>query len=204
MIFTANDYQTLRSLTFRADYPGNATARGVVEVPHGDGNVDAQKKYAHVALKYILQPDAEGRPDMAEGEYTLYKYLARAHDEARHIAAGQNVPYEFWPMFHAGALRVLYYPAGVGGHLHTDFDLFAVNLWRSHPNPGLGGGRYHIGEIGELVGLGPAEPHYVAPLPEPQLALVYFAIPDHAAVLPSGQTVGAWLDERIKRSRYSV
>jgi hypothetical protein len=120
-----------------------------------------------------------------------------------------GVPPEFRPDFSAGALRVLEYPAGEGGHLHTDFDLFAVNLFRNVPNPGLGGTPYHMGEISELIGLGPAEPHYVAPLPVPQMALVYFAIPNHAAVLPDPfegkpDTVGAWLGRRIARSRYTV
>lgn len=36
-------------------------------------------------------------------------------------------------------------------------------------------------------------------LPE---SIVFFAIPDHAAVLPSGETVGEWLEERLARSRY--
>lgn len=35
-----------------------------------------------------------------------------------------------------------------------------------------------------------------------QYSVVYFAIPDHEAVLPSGVTVGKWLEERISRSRY--
>jgi hypothetical protein len=32
---------------------------------------------------------------------------------------------------------------------------------------------------------------------------VYFAIPSHDAVLPSGETVGVWLDEQMKDMRYT-
>ncbi len=78
-------------------------------------------------------------------------------------------------------------------------------------SPGL-----HIGELGELVGLGPATPHRVPARPYVQKSLIYFAIPDHAARLPgdvqraaghvdgrhaAGPTVGAWLAERMARSR---
>ena len=54
--------------------------------------------------------------------------------------------------------------------------------------------------------------------PYAQKSLIYFAIPDHAAALPAPytfpamvvgsrpavtvHTVGAWLDDRMKRSRY--
>jgi hypothetical protein len=77
-------------------------------------------------------------------------------------------------------------------------------------SPGL-----HIGEIGELVGLGPATPHRVPARPYTQQSIVYFAMPSHAARLPmtsarGGQTVentwrpatvGEWLKERLARSR---
>ncbi len=127
---------------------------------------------------------------------------------------------------------------GAGTVEHTDFDLFTIVLWRSHPadllrdlvpggaipggherrahaealSPGL-----HIGELGELVGLGPATPHRVPARPYAQKSIVYFAIPDHAATLPEPYTfpgrdgrgpvtvysVGGWLRERIARSRYT-
>jgi hypothetical protein len=189
--WSRNDYDTLAALVFRDDYPGNFATRGVAEIPNGDGKVDDGKKIAHVAHKYRTK----GEP------WELQRALSRAHWDACEIAQELGVSFDMLPRQEFCALRVLYYPANVGGHLHTDFDLFAVNLWRSHPNPGLGGGRYHIGEIGELVGLGPVEPHYVAPLPVVQLALVYFAMPSHDAILPSGQSVGQWVAERIARSR---
>jgi hypothetical protein len=173
-------YDRLHSLVFREGYPGYRP--GVREVPNGDGRVD-QMPYLHDGARLQLEC-----------------FLRAAHAEAVDIAMSLGLK-AFLPEFETGALRVLEYPAGVGGASHTDFDLFAVNLWRSCPNPGLGVGRYHIGEIGELVGLGKAQPHSVEPLPEPQLSLVYFAIPPHEAVLPNGLTVGAWLAERVARSR---
>lgn len=181
MTFNQSDYDTLHALCFRDDYPGYRPT--VVESPNGDGGLDVQKKFAHVAEKYLRQysrdvPGASGR--VAQ----LGHFLERAEEIAWNIALQLGVPEEFLPSFEYSALRVLEYPAGVGGHVHTDPDLFAVNLWRSCPNPGLGGAPYHIGEIGELVGLGKAEPHWVDPLPVVQQSLVYFAIPDHAAVLP--------------------
>ncbi len=115
---------------------------------------------------------------------------------------------------------------GAGTAEHTDPNLFTIVLWRSHPadlergtdgrntwyvgkgpgfkqasdaetlSPGL-----HIGAIGELVGLGPATPHRVPARPYAQKSLVYFSVPDHAALLPDGRTVGAFLYEWKKRSR---
>lgn len=119
--------------------------------------------------------------------------------------------------------------AGAGTAEHRDFDLFTLNLWRSTPHdheryehatapdemdgwvPGIGPSAYHIGEIGELVGLGPAVLHRVPARPYVQKALVYFAIPDHGARLPytayakndpfHNMLVGEWLSERMARSR---
>ncbi len=133
--------------------------------------------------------------------------------------------------------------AGAGTAEHTDMNLFTLNLWRSTPQDHeqsirgpasitdtkgsvhkgdvyawtRGAPTYHIGEIGELVGLGPATPHRVPARPYVQKSIVYFAIPDHAARLSDprntftqehggiayvpGSTVGAWLAERTARRR---
>lgn len=202
--------------------PCKGACRGTGRVP----NVDASKRYLHVALKY-------NPPEWA------LKYLARAHWEACRVAEALGVPAEFYPRTADGTLRVLEYPAGAGSAEHTDFDLFTILCWRSHPedlelypelypedghhprledaramSPGL-----HIGELGELAGLGPATPHRVPARPYVQRSIVYFAMPDHAARLPdscicprpdwnghrkscmSGLTVGEWLTERVARSR---
>ena len=61
----------------------------------------------------------------------------------------------------------------------------------------------HFGEIMELIlPRNKATEHRVVYCDEiTQYSIVYFSIPDHEAVLPNGTTVGAWIDERIGRSR---
>lgn len=191
MIFDARDYETLHALTFAPDYPHKPKD----EIPNGDGKVDAGKRYRHVALKYLAQDADSARA------IRLNIFLLRAHSEAQRVAEALGVPSAFWPCLEASALRVLEYPPGVGGHRHTDFDLFALNLWR---DPQLHGWPpYHLGEIAELIGLGAPHPHEVPAHPCSQRSLVYFALPKHEAVLPSGATVGEWLAERYGRSRTS-
>lgn len=186
MIFTAAEYWDMAFL-FEVGYKGYRPE--VKELPNGDGKVDADKKYLHIATKY--DPP----------EWYL-RYLARAHFEACRVAESMGVPAEYYPRVESGALRVLYYPAGVGGHMHTDFDLFTVNCYRS---VAPFADEVHMGEIGELIGLGPAYPHEILPRDEPQYSIVYFALPDHKAVLPTkdgvSHTVGSWLQNRIARSR---
>lgn len=189
-------------------------------------------RYLHVAPKYNPPPWA-----MA--------YLARAHYEACRVAEALGVPAAYYPRVADGTLRVLDYDVGGSQPEHTDPDLFTIVLYRSTPedleltsgrmspnwrrNPdgtereGLDDARVidplvHIGEIGELVGLGPATPHRVPARPYRQQSIVYFAIPDHVERLPcaecgagkmwdgvgpcrAGQTVGKWLKERLARSR---
>lgn len=205
-LFTTADYQALAAIVFRPDYPGNASARGIVEAPHGNGNLDHLKRYSHVAEKYLQQwedPRFMGPQDYQQLE-VLWRAYDAAHSRALDVATALGVPEGFWPSFEHSALRVLDYPPGATSALHTDFDLFTINAYRNVPNPGLPAGEVHMGELGELLGLGHATPHHVEASTAPQMSLVYFAIPDHAAVLPSGITVGAWIAERIARSRYEA
>ena len=107
-----------------APAPGEAPS-GEAECPacHGTGrvpNVDAGKRYLHVALKY--NPPA-----------WAVEYLARAHFEACRVATALGVPPEFRPHEADATLRVLEYPAGAGSVEHTDFDLFTILCWRSTP-----------------------------------------------------------------------
>lgn len=210
-LFSAADYATLAAIVFRPDYPGNATARGVVEAPNGDSAArDTGKRYSHVAEKYYRNPPR----DFTRDERILDIYLCRAYERACQVATALGVPEAFMPSFSAGALRVLEYPPGAGSHTHTDFDLFTLSCYRNQPDylvrdyneqlcddidPGL-----HLGEIFELLNIPPgiATTHHVDPSERTQHSIVYFAIPDRAAVLPSGATVGDWLTERLARSRY--
>lgn len=213
-------YDQLASIVFRTDSEGKPTYPGyrpdVHEVPNGDGKVDAQKRYAHVAWKYFKDWEMQS----GEEYDALAIALGKAHLLAARVSAVLGVPEQFRPWQKYGALRILEYPVGATSNLHTDFDLFTLMIYRDQPEcfrydrqtvPAEVGARLrearklnaqlHIGELGELIGLGPATPHEVIASDRPQHAIVYFAIPDHAAVLPTGQTVGEWLQERMARSR---
>ena len=186
MLFDASDFERLRSL-FDGSYSGYRPA--VVEAPNGDGKLDTEKRYLHVATKY-------DPPEWAKS------YLIRAFARATIIAADLGLPVELLPDLDACALRVLEYPVGATSAEHTDFDLFTFNAYRNTQDVVGGDGRLYIGEIGELVGLGPATPHRVPARPYEQHSIVFFALPAHDAVLPGGVTVGDWLRERVARSRY--
>jgi isopenicillin N synthase-like dioxygenase len=185
----------------------------------GSGRAPA-KRYLHVAPKYHPPPWAAD-------------YYDRAFAEACRVATALGVPAAYRPHEAYCALRVLEYPPGAGTVEHTDSDLFTIVLWRSTPedleiprktvpvptqghverycaaiamSPGM-----HIGKIGELVGLGPATPHRVPARPYAQKSIVFFAIPDHAAVIhkPWGPvadevTVGEWLDRELAKMRYEA
>jgi hypothetical protein len=226
MTFTASDYQTLHRIVFFGNFPGYRPS--VKEVPNGDGNVDVDKRYAHVAAKYLTEAYRSAHADDA---ILLDRFLDVAHSLSIDVARALEVPTEYMPVRDFGALRVLEYPPNVGGHAHTDFDLFTLSLYRSDPkclvlgqpqepliktpkhsrwcaerDVRLSRARLlnpglHIGEMGEIIGLAGATPHHVAPSETLQLSIVYFAIPDHSVMLPNSVTVGDWLAERISRSR---
>ncbi len=198
MIFDSLDFAVLRDL-FHPVHNYAGYKPDVLEAPNGDGKIDATKRYLHVALKY--NPPA-----------WAIKYLARAHFEACRIAEAIGVPDAFYPRVENGTLRVLEYPAGAGSEVHTDFDLFTVPCFRSTPEDFIHLGhvdtrvralapQLHMGELGEAVGIGPADRHMVQAQPYPQKAIVYFAMPAHDARLPDGTTVREWLTERLQRSR---
>lgn len=199
-LFTASDYDALAAIVFRPDYPGFATARGVVEAPGGRSHErDTEKRYSHVATKYLAN---ETRPRRKMLEAYLEEAWSRALSICDNVFGEQ--PEGFYPSWQHGCLRVLEYPADAGSAEHTDFDLFTINCYRNTSNPGLGTEEVHMGELGEMLGLGRARRHSVLPSEHTQHSVVYFAVPDHAAVLPGGTTVGAWIEERKERSRYKA
>lgn len=183
MRFSEEDYIQLSHLFDpRRAYPGYKP--NVQEIPNGDGRVDEGKYYLHVAPKY-------SPPDYAMDIY------ARAFTLACLTAEHLGVSRAFMPSVEDSTLRVLHYNAGIGGHEHTDFDLFTLNLWRSEPLFG----KLQIGEIGEMAGLGEATVHSVKPSQYTQHSLVFFAMPSLTTGLPGGKRVGQWLHERKTRSR---
>ena len=203
-LFNASDWNCLSSL-FGPEYAGYKP--NVLEAPNGDGKIDAQKRYLHVALKY-------NPPSWAKA------YLARAHFEACRIAEAIGVPEAYYPKVENGTLRVLEYPPGAGSAEHTDFDLFTVHCYRSTPDdfvqledrqpnmsPISRRGAYeldpdvHFGDIGQEIGLGPATRHMVPERPYAQQAIVYFAMPANDARMPNGARAIDWIADRYARSR---
>lgn len=201
-MFTRDEYDALAERVFRLSHPGY---RPALAERHPDGSVDFGKRYAHIAAKYR-------RPGARDEGLLLHKAELRAHYLAVRVACKLGIPPAWWPDITVGALRVLEYPAGIGGACHTDQDLFTVMMYRDQPEAFVGHGevpaearevnaQFHMGEIGELLGYGPATPHEVLPTSTPQHSIVYFAIPSHHMKLPSGQTVGEWLDVRMAKAR---
>ncbi len=197
-LFDTADHAKLCSL-FGSGYAGYKP--DVLEAPNGDGKIDAQKRYLHVALKY-------SPPEWARW------FLARAHFEACRIAEAIGVPAAYYPKVENGTLRVLEYPAGAGSAEHTDFDLLTVHCYRSTPDDFVRCNRYdvdtraeaidpdvHFGDIGEAVGLGVATRHLVHPRPYAQQAIVYFAMPANDALMPNGSRAIDWIADRYARSR---
>jgi hypothetical protein len=206
MKLTARQFEELSTFAFSSQNPGFKPA--VIESPNGDGVWDAQKQYAHIALKYF---------DRCTPSHVRVAYLL-ALDEANRIIRRMGLP--------AGVvagddstLRLLRYPPGATTAPHTDFDLFTLSLYRSHVgafvyrqayepellskarqfSPGI-----HFGELmTEILGdfHAPATRHETVALDVPSFSAVFFVIPPHEYVLPSGLTVGEWLKERIARSR---
>lgn len=211
MRFTDEEYHTLHRLTLAQPYPGHKP--GNIEYPNGDGRPGTYR-YAHIAPKYL--PGWGSAGDRA----ALLWALTAAHVVAEQVYDALGGPQEFRPDIRYGALRVLEYEPGAHAPEHKDFDLFTLHLYRDPPdtfhrasgvqppseralaiNPGL-----HLGELGDAIGLGQAMPHWVTPTSGVQRSIVYFAIPDHDAVLPrppDGQrvTVREWLNDRMTRSR---
>lgn len=214
-------YSTLHEIVFSSSYPGYRPT--VQEIPNGDGKVDADKRFAHIAEKYLKDFDDEG------AKKVLNAVLDEAHALAIKVAKTLEVPEAFMPVRAYSNMRVLEYPAGAVSNKHTDFDLFTLMFYRDQPEcfiahgpfdsedndlplPTLSQGnrlhsaqlinpQLHLGEMAEIIGVGPATPHEVVASKTPQHSIVYFAIPDHKAVLPTGITVGDWLVERMSRSR---
>jgi len=212
MIFTPSEYYLLSELVFQDWYPGYR--KNVVESPNGDGNWDTEKRYAHVAHKYLKK---NWWGNYNEVEELMLEYFNIGMTNALRVAVELGVPKAFWPDHRYSALRILEYPPGSVSHKHTDFDLFTLMCYRNIPelfkyseapdNHLLKANDFneqiHFGEMLELINPNyKATPHRVdADECRTQYSIIFFAIPDHKAVFPSGINVGDWLDERMSRSR---
>lgn len=212
-MFTASDYKTISDIVFSEEelYPGYN--KETIESPNGDGKWDEDKRYAHVAKKY------QERYENPFKKGTLNDFLNTAHEKAVEIAIELGVPRDFWPDRQDSTLRILEYAPGAITHPHLDFNLFTLMCYRNIPenfryvdeiDKGLRRAnvlnhQIHFGEILELVmpSAYKATPHKVVtdPLGRSQYSMVYFSIPDHKMVLPNGTTVGAFIEERMGRSR---
>jgi hypothetical protein len=203
MKLTRDQFDHLCEYAFSGENPGFKPT--VVESPNGDGVWDAEKQYAHIAPKYFHA----GTPLVVRIRYLcIAVYAARVLEDLclpPDLAVGPD-----------STLRLLRYPPGATTAPHTDFDLLTLSLYRSdeaafkylsgeeHPflqkartiSPGS-----HFGEIlTEITGV-EATRHETVPLETRSVSAVFFVIPPHEYVLPSGLTVGQWLAERIARSR---
>lgn len=205
MKLTRETFDLLATYAFSARNPGYKPA--VREAPNGDGVWDEQKEYAHIAPKYFT-------PDTPLEVRKIYDDVL-AYAEAMCLRLG--LPDGVFPGPDS-TLRLLRYPPGATTAPHTDFDLFTLSLYRSHTNafaylggdcaelqrareisPGI-----HFGELmTEITGV-PATEHETWPLHVPSVSAVFFVIPPHEFVVPSGVTVGEWIKERVARSRRVV
>jgi hypothetical protein len=126
-------------------------------------------------------------------------YWDKAFWRASEIAVERGWPL---PSPQDSTLRILDYPRGAGSAEHTDFDLFTLNAFRNCSNVGLPKGEVHEGELlRELCLAKPVEHAVARQYGRHQYGIVFFAMPPLDLVLPSGLTVGQWLDERKARSR---
>ena len=190
MIFNATDYAKLHALVFSEGYPGYRPA--LRERFQDSGKTDQDKRFAHVATKYLAKD-----PDLSRAA-ALEKYLLTAHCLAINIAKNLCLPERLWPALEACALRVLDYQPGATTAPHYDFNLFSVNCYRDRPEQ-LRPNRdlYHLGELAQIFGVGPQLKHWTEPCDAPTQSIIYFALPAHDVTM----TVGEWVQWRVETSR---
>ncbi len=207
MRLTEQQYETLATFAFSDKNPGYRPS--VVEAPNGDNVWDESKRYAHLAPRYFEETD----PNVDHLEIKELYELARR--TAEQVCEMLNLSREFFPG-RDSTLRILHYPPGAATAPHTDFDLFTICMYRDDTDafkyldgeedalltrarkfsPGI-----HFGELMTEINDAMATNHEVIGTERIQKSAVFFVVPDHSAVLPSGLTVGEWMTERKNRSR---
>lgn len=208
MQFSRQHYKQISDLVFQDNYPGYK--KNVIESPNGDGKFDTDKRYAHIATKYLDQLKNRNVFN------TLNMYFSMAHAVALQVAHQLQLPEELYPHKDACAMRVLEYAPGVGSYSHTDFNLFTLMMYRDQPDKFVIhdnkpdeklqkiNKQLHIGELLEIEEYANACRHSVQPSETHQHSIVFFALPNHLTILSNGQSVGEWLEERMSRSRKEV
>jgi isopenicillin N synthase-like dioxygenase len=184
-------YQEVFSPTFTGYSPA------IAEAPNGDSRIDLQKRYSH--LNHRTLPSARDNV-----KTFLAEVFSRCMRVALEHARIMNIPYAFMPSAEDSTLRLLEYPPGATSSEHTDFDLFTINLYRSHEDLIVPKMPVHFGELADIVSKGwlKAVPHHVtAHLTQTQRSAVFFVMPALSACLPNGMTVREWVAERKTRSR---
>lgn len=214
MIFDRATYDALHAVVFRADYPGFKP--NVIEAPNGDGRLDAHKRYAHVATKYLNAWAPTSRVERAMWELMLAAFQ-QAFTHAEDLARRLGVPDRYRPSVDACALRVLDYGPGAGSEIHTDVSMFTVMCYRDQPDKfrvhaddhpdavraHAADAQLHFGRLGLQTGItSRALAHWVEPSETTQRSIVFFALPSHDAVLPSGEGVGAFVTREMAKMRY--
>jgi len=202
---TEQQYETLAAFAFSSENPGYKPS--VVEAPNGDNVWDENKRYAHLAPKYFEETNVD--------HHEIKELYEIARQTAEWVCKMIEIPQEFFPG-RDSTLRVLHYPPGATTAPHTDFDLFTICMYRDDNNafkyldgeedalltrarkfsPGI-----HFGELMTEINNAMATNHEVVGTERTQKSAVFFVVPEHSAVLPSGLTVGEWMAERKNRSR---
>lgn len=230
-LLTASDYVKIHSIVFQPDYPGYKpnvieSPNGDGKKDELKRYAHVADKYL---TEYLHQPSATDKTWQTDCYHILSDYLDKAHQLSLEVAITLGVPRQFWPVRKYGALRILEYGPDAITNPHTDFDLFTLmcyrndescfkyidqldkdidlrcNSKRSLKRAQQLNAQVHFGELLEAAVPTQfmANKHEVVSSAGPwQYSIVYFAVPDHAAVLPSGLTVGKWMEERKNRSRY--
>lgn len=222
-IFNALDYAMIHQLAFNERInPGYKPK--VREAPNGDGKIDYNKRYAHIAKKYLAK-----MPLSAQAERQVFEnLLARCQQVAIAVAVDLGIPQPFWPDLEDSMLRVLEYNETAGAEPHIDDPcLFTLMAYRNLPQffeymredeyetkqqdvdlytAQKFNTQVHYGGLMPLVvpGVQPTR-HRVRATEKKgvwQYSAVFFAMPKLSAVLPDGQTVGDRTAEIIAKMRY--
>ena len=210
MILNENDYDIISDICFKSDYPGYTPL--IIEAPNGDNNWDNNKLYAHISPKYLSRYNNKYNSNI------LWHYYNKSIIEGTRICKLLNLSKDYYPV-EDSTLRILKYPAGSTTAPHTDFDLFTLSLFRNikdtfkyldKSEPELlkfakqNSDGIHFGEIMTEINGCQATKHKVISCDEIQNSMVFFVVPNHYSKLPSGISVGDWINERKIRSRKLV